>query len=217
MKFSLGRIPEDATFSPEEGGWTPMKEPSPWLAQLLAVPIGGATAVALLFLWASSVARPRLEADWRWVIGWAVAMVVLHEMIHAALHPRMGTSPHTTLGFWPSRLMFYAHYGHALSRNRFIAILLGPFVAISLVPLIVSIPAGSAPLGLALISVLNGLLSCADLLGVLLLLVQVPKNAAVRNKGWKTYYRTAGLSPGRDRRSDPKGGRDVLHGRTGRS
>ncbi len=36
---------------------------------------------------------------------------------------------------------------------------------------------------------LNALLSCGDLLGVGLDLWQIPANAIVRNKGWKTYWR----------------------------
>lgn len=189
MKLKLGRIPENTTFVPEESGWTPMKEPRPWAAQLMALPIGGAAAVGLMFLWATPVANSGSVPDGPWLIGGIVGVVILHEMIHAALHPKMGASPDTMVGFWPSRLLFYAHYDQVLSRQRFIAILLGPFIVISLVPLAVAPIAGAATFPLAFASVLNGLLSCVDLLGVLLLSFHVPKNAIVRNKGWKTYYK----------------------------
>lgn len=174
-----------------------MKEPPPWAAQLLALPIGGAVAAGLVVLWAAPVAKNtgHLPAG-LWLLGCIVGLVILHEMIHAALHPNRGTSPDTILGFWPSRLLFYAHYDQVLSRRRFMVILLGPFVAISLVPLAVAPVAGAATFHLAFVSVLNGLLSCVDLLGVLLLWVHVPRNATVRNKGWKTYYKVV----------DPRGG-----------
>ena len=36
--------------------------------------------------------------------------VVIHELIHASLHPEHGRSHSSILGFWPSRLLFYAHF-----------------------------------------------------------------------------------------------------------
>jgi hypothetical protein len=42
---------------------------------------------------------------------------------------------------------------------------------------------------IAFAGVLNALFSCVDVLGVGLLLPQVPMRASVRNSGWKTWYR----------------------------
>jgi hypothetical protein len=52
-----------------------------------------------------------------------MALVVVHELIHAMVHPHGGKSDTTILGLWPSRLLFYAHYDGELTRYRFIAIL----------------------------------------------------------------------------------------------
>jgi hypothetical protein len=35
----------------------------------------------------------------------------------------------------------------------------------------------------------NALFSCGDLVGMGLVLAQVPHNAVVRNQGWNTYWR----------------------------
>jgi hypothetical protein len=45
------------------------------------------------------------------------------------------------------------------------------------------------------VSLYNGLCACVDLLGVILILSQLPPNAITRNLGWKTYYRTADVLP----------------------
>jgi len=41
----------------------------------------------------------------------------------------------------------------------------------------------------AFISSFNALLACGDVLGVALLLFQIPANATVRNQGWRTYWK----------------------------
>ena len=51
MKFHFGKIPDTVDFSHEEENWIPIKEPSPWLAQLFALPIGFALAALFIILW----------------------------------------------------------------------------------------------------------------------------------------------------------------------
>ncbi len=198
MKLRFGKIPENVTFEPEHDGWMPMKEPSPWLAQLLALPIAAATAVALAMLWSMLNVRWPDEINRFWLIAWIIGLVIVHEVIHGIVHPSAGTTSNTVFGFWPSKLMFYAHYDNVLTRNRFIAILLGPFIFLSLTPIIGASVVGAAPFHLAFVSVFNSLLSCVDILGAILLMTMVPKRARVRNKGWYTFYRMVKQSPAGD-------------------
>jgi hypothetical protein len=165
-----------------------MREPSPWIAQLLALPIGAISAFGLGFLWTT--------VNVNWLAGfatlslilWIIGIVVIHETIHAAFHPGLGTTSNTIVGFWPSKLLFYSHYDNVLSRKRFIVILLSPFVTLSLMPLMVALSTGLASFHVAFVSVFNALLSCVDVLGVFLLLTMVPTGARVRNRSWRTYY-----------------------------
>jgi hypothetical protein len=123
------------------------------------------------------------------MFGAFVAIIPIHELIHAAVHPKAGRSAASILGFWPSRLLFYAHYAGELSRSRFIAILLMPFLIISLVPLIACVISGHSSGLLAFSSALNALFAYGDIFGVGLLRFQVPTDARVRNQGWKTFWR----------------------------
>src|SRR5207245_10504977 len=118
-----------------------------------------------------------------------VAIVVVHELIHAAAHPRSWWSPYSLLGFWPSRLLFYAHYDGELTRNRFVAILVMPLIVISFVPLFVTSLSGLRSGWAVFISTFNAMLACGDLLGASIVLFQVPARAIVRNQEWRTYWR----------------------------
>jgi hypothetical protein len=117
-----------------------------------------------------------------------VGFVVVHEMIHALVHPICGRSPHSILGFWAS-LGFYAHYDGEMSRNRLIAILLMPLLIISIVPLLVSAVAQVASGWVAFVSAFNALCACVDMLLTCLLLFQVPATAIVRFKSWRIFWR----------------------------
>jgi hypothetical protein len=93
------------------------------------------------------------------------------------------------VGFWPSKLLFFAHYVGELSRDRFIAILLMPLLIITCVPLAICAFMGLSSALLAFASIVNALFACGDLFGVILLVWQLPSNATVRNQGWKTFWK----------------------------
>jgi hypothetical protein len=116
-------------------------------------------------------------------------IIPVHELIHALAHPNWGRSAQSSLGLWPRTLLFYAHYSGEWPRRRFVACLLAPFVALSICPLVWAWIFG-AKHGLAVVvSLLNTLLSCGDLAGALMVVVQVPREAIVRNQGYYTWWR----------------------------
>jgi CDP-diglyceride synthetase len=185
-----------------------MRELSPWLAQLVAFPLGIAAAVLLAVLWCvltplrntistlspSSLFHSFLDMSipslLLLLLG-LVALTVIHELLHAAVHPMAGRSPRTVLGFWPSTLLFYAWYEGERSRNRLITGLLMPLFVLSFLPLVVAVVWQIASGWAALASCFNALASCVDILGAGMLFFQVPCTAIVRNQGWWTYWREA--------------------------
>jgi hypothetical protein len=190
MRFHLGAIPNSPDFTPD-ALWKLLREPSPWIANFVALPIGIVAAVVVAVLWlaltplqdvTSTMSLPALLLSF-------AGIVVVHELIHAAVHPMSGLSPHSIVGFWPTGGMFYAHYDGELTRSRFVAILFMPLVVISFVPLLVAavaqVPSGWA----AFISAFNAFLACVDILAAGMVLFQIPAAAIVRQQGWRTYWR----------------------------
>ncbi len=202
MRFHVGPVPDEPDFKPEEEPWSPIREPGPALFQLLALPIALVVAFVLAKIWWSLPisnirvvivsAREALAA-----LAVALAVVGLHELLHALMMPGGWRSDRIILGIWPQRLMFYAHYTGAMSRGRFLAVMVTPFLVLSLGPilLIMGMVAANSSISswvLAVafaVSLFNGAASCGDLLGALLVIVQVPRGALVRNQGWRTYWR----------------------------
>jgi hypothetical protein len=105
------------------------------------------------------------------------------------MHPKFGTSDKSFLGFWPARMIFYAHYAGILSRNRFLAILGMPIIMLSILPLLACSVIGHASVTIAFMSCFNMLAAGGDIFAILILLFQVPSGALVRNKGWRTYWK----------------------------
>ena len=189
MRFHLGPIPSSPDFVPD-ASWRSLRAPPPWLGGLLALPIGVVAAVVVVMLWllvmplrdiASAVSLPVLLFSFSGII-------VVHELIHALVHPMAGRSPHSILGFWPS-VGFYANYDGEMSRNRLVTIMLMPLLIISIVPLLVSAVTQVASGWVAFVSAFNAFLSCADMLDAGVVLFQIPANRSVRFHGWRIYWR----------------------------
>lgn len=190
MRFYFGAPPGADDFEPEATGWRPIKEPSPWVMQFFALPLGILVAVGLGAAWVGLATVDELFPSSYAILAFEfVVLVVVHELLHTLIHPHNGRSESTILGFWPSRLLFYAYYNNVIPRNRFIMVLAFPFLAVSIMPLCLSILLGIRSSVLAFVSVFNGLLSCGDLLGALLVATQIPNTAVARNKGYRTYWK----------------------------
>lgn len=107
--------------------------------QALALPIGAAFAFAVLYMWARYAPRPSFAFAGSFKILVVLALLItVHEALHALAHPSFGLSRRSAIGFWPSRLLFYAHYEGCLSRDRLIFILLLPTLVLSFLPLLLA-------------------------------------------------------------------------------
>jgi len=189
MRFHFGPIPASPDFLPDDS-WKMLKEPSVWLLQLIALPIGILTALCVLFFWSKIVSAdfgiaPSIPTFVLTIIG----TIVVHELVHAIAHPGMGWASHSVLGFWPAKLIAYAHYHGELTRNRFIAILLMPLVILSFLPIIMTSFTHATYDWIVISSVFNAFSACVDMLGAGMIFYQIPATAIVRNQEWKTYWR----------------------------
>jgi hypothetical protein len=190
MRFHLGAIPDSPDFVPD-APWRPLRQaPAPWIENLLALPLGVVAAATVAALWLLVTPLrdilPAMSLPAFLVLF--AGLVVVHEGIHALVHPMAGRSPRSVLGFWAA-LGFYAHYDGEMNRNRLVACLLMPLLFISIVPLLVSAVTQVASGWVAFVSALNALCACVDLLLAGSILQQIPATAIVRFKRWRIYWR----------------------------
>lgn len=206
MRFHIGKPPATPDFAPQEAGWTPLKEPSPWVLNLLATPIGIGAAVMVAWGWGASGVHfefgpsifGRLAPLVYPVVIFGIGLPVLiaaHELIHALGYHRFGFTSSTMIAFWPSKLMFLAITFDALRRNRLLLVYLLPLLVISILPLAVCRIIGRSPGLLILASTANALFAGGDIYCFFLILLQVPRRAVLRNQGWATWWKPLEPTP----------------------
>jgi hypothetical protein len=194
MIFKLGPLPESPEFTPDDS-WTLLREPSLWGFQLRAIPIALFTTVVLACLWIILTPVRHVMGTLTFPLpistffACLLGVIVIHELIHASVHPKIGISEKTVIGFWPSRMFVYTIYVGELTKNRCLAILIMPFTVISIIPLAFATITQTASFWVAYISILNGLLACGDILAAVMTLRLFPNGAIIRTKGWLTFWK----------------------------
>lgn len=196
MRINIGPIPTDPRFDPSSReGWRQLREPSPGVLMLLSIPVSALLAVGFWTVWSALLPELRdrsfvagIFLSWKPLLVLA-AVVVVHELTHLVFHPGLGATNDSVVAGWPRAAMFYAHYLGAMRRNRLVLILLAPFLMLSIIPLMGQALRGVGNTDAALFSVVNAFAASGGLLGVALLLRQVPATAEVRNQGFFTYWR----------------------------
>lgn len=198
MRFRLGPIPDDPNFDPQVGGWTKLKQPRVGWLMLIVLPVSVLLVVALSSAWAFVLRMHGAPTAMGGVVTPTVAgllllgcagIILVHEAIHVLALPQFGLTDDTVLGFWPRTFTPYVSYEGETSRGRQIAVGLAPLLALSVTPLVIGASFGWAPLWIVMVSVLNGLGASADLVGVALVVWQVPVRGRVRSKGLETWWR----------------------------
>lgn len=198
MRFRIGPVPDDMSFSPAEGEWRKLAEPTFGVLMLLAIPVSVSVTAAVLFAWTALARVHGVEDAGQFVITPTTllvgvfalaALATVHELAHAAALPGFGLSSATVVGFWPQKLTPYVSYEGELARNRYAFAGLAPFLLLSGLPLLAGLMLGLMPPWLVMLSTLNAFVSSGDLIGVGLLLWQTPRDAVVRSKGLQTWWR----------------------------
>ncbi|WP_035462107.1 DUF3267 domain-containing protein [Alicyclobacillus macrosporangiidus] len=190
MRIIVGKPPENPEFHPIQEGWTPLREPrNMWLLQLVAIPIGILLAILIGLLAVLLNVFDTLVIDLYDLLA-LVAIIPVHEFLHAVMFPARLSSDHVMCGFWPKACVFYAHYDGVVTRRRFIGVFLAPFLGISVLPLILlKLFAVHNQAFILTCAFVNAFGSAGDVLGVLLILFQVPRKAKLRNQGFRTYWK----------------------------
>jgi hypothetical protein len=189
MKFQAGSglTPSHLDYLPEEHGWQPLARPNRIAAMLLSVVVALALflGVSLAFYYFASVRLPKPPPFF--LLAILIPLIPIHELLHALVHPGLGMSSRTYVGFYLPRGAFYAHYAGERTRARFIVGALTPFMLLSVLPLILCATLHLVLPTLAWASSLNAALSATDVMTALVLFFQCPRGAVVltdQNKAW---------------------------------
>lgn len=194
MRFINGPIPASRTLDPVTSGWTPLRVSDS----------RGFTAAAMLcmlpFLLGATVlvlhATPTLRTIFQQHL-WSLpcflvlllALVPMHEFIHALAYGCGLRSPHLVAGLWLWRCLAYVLYDAPLPRQRVLIMLAAPFVMLSVLPLLVALLLSGPWLWLVcFVAILHTACCTGDAITFHRLLSQAPSGALIHNQGWNTYW-----------------------------
>ena len=219
MRFHLGPFPENENFDPESEGWSALPDVNLdtihlralrasiylfllWLPLfLLAFPLELLTPqVSQLSPNEFQIQVPIFQIPYWLILTILIAILILfipvHEMVHALCCPGWGLSTNTIVGLWLQKGFLYVFYDGTMSRNRFMFVLVAPYLFLSLLPLgLMAIFkfTGWTPtliISLTWTSLLGSLLAGGDFASVgSLLSSNVPNTTLIRNNGQKSYWK----------------------------
>ncbi|MCV9885525.1 DUF3267 domain-containing protein [Metabacillus halosaccharovorans] len=179
-------------------GWVPMKEPKNVVSAIfLSVPlmlVNAMLTIGVINIFSTiSLNDFGLKSDSFTltinlsVILWLFLLLVLHEFLHLIFIPKFIKSDKTFVGI----TMFggFVITEEEISKSRYILITIAPFIIISVIlPLLLSVFGLLTPT-LKFLILLNSLASSVDMLNLLLIIKQIPKNASLKSNGPYTYWK----------------------------
>ena len=181
-----------------KNGWVPMKEPKNLIsAILLSIPlmivaaiisIGVINIFSTISLNDFGLTSDSISITINFgIIFLLVLLVVLHELLHLLFIPNFIKSEKTYIGL--TLFGGFVITEEEISKSRYIFITLAPFIIISIIlPLILSV-FGLLTTTLKFLIILNAMASSVDMLNLLLIIKQVPKNATLKSNGPDTYWK----------------------------
>lgn len=163
------------------------------MMRMFAVQLSLLLAGTLLFAWALLTHFADLRPRYWMIIAAAVLVAPLHELTHALAFPGSTRSTDRALIFWPRRFVLCAQYQAVLSRNRYLFVLLTPFLTLSLLPTLACalFQIASAPRLCIVLLLFNALVCGEDVLAALLVVAQVPADGSIRNECGVTLWKPA--------------------------
>lgn len=197
IKNKLPQYNENLHLELIKNKWIPMKEPKHLLSAIfLSIPlmiINALISVGAINIFSNvSLKEFGIEPNSisftinLGVIFLIILLVILHELLHLIFIPNFIKSENTVIG-----LTFFGGFvatEEKIPKSRFILVTIAPLIIISV---IIPIILGFYELltsTLKFLIILNSLASSVDILTLLLIIKQVPKNGILVNNGHKTYW-----------------------------
>ncbi|MFF3102540.1 DUF3267 domain-containing protein [Viridibacillus arvi] len=186
-----------------KNSWTPMKEPKNLTsAILLSTPlmiVAAIISIGVINIFSSiSLSDFGLTPDaisitinLGSIIG-LILLLILHELLHLIFIPNFTKSEKIYVGF--TLFGGFVITEEEISKSRYIFITIAPFIIISIIlPLILSAFWQLTTI-LKFLIILNSMASSVDILNLLLIIKQVPKNATLKSNGPNTYWKNVQMN-----------------------
>ncbi len=183
-----------------KNGWIPMKEPKNLVsAILLSIPlmiIASMISIGVINIFSDITLKDfgftsggiSITINLGVILG-IVLLLIFHELLHLVFIPNFMKSEKTSIGL--TLFGGFVITEEEISKSRYIFITIAPFIILSLIlPLILS-AFGLLTTTLKFLVILNAMGSSVDLLNLLLIMKQVPKNSTLTCNGPNTYWKKA--------------------------
>ena len=131
------------------------------------------------------------NVSWPRVILFIFLIVPIHEFLHAVSFKGGITSKRVVFGFYPKMFAFYACYIGKVAWYRYITISTMPFLTLTVIPLIIVILFHLEYTCIVEVIIANGMASAGDVLTIITISKQVPRQSILINSGMKTYWKPA--------------------------
>ena len=196
MRFVIGPVPRSRTFDPVAAGWTPLSNENSrsFAAAVILLLCPLLLTATAIFLQAAPAFRTIFRTH-LWSLPCflflLLALIPMHEFIHALAYGCGLRSPNLIAGVWLKRGLPYVLYDTPLPRRRVLWMLAAPFCALSVLPLLAApFLSGAGLVLLCFFSALHAALCAGDAVTFLRLCRQATPGALIHNDGWQTYWAT---------------------------
>jgi len=177
-------------------GWRELKEPKSLMGQVaLSIPfmiINFIISQLIIGIFMNEISvtiedTEDLKYAFLIILAILIVLIVVHELIHLLFIPNFIKSDNTYIGF--TYFGGYVYTKEALTKYRLCLIYIAPFVFLSIILNAISGALGLYNIPLILFIYCNSIGSSVDVLGLTLVLLQVPKDAYLTMNGMRTYWK----------------------------
>ena len=173
---------------PYDFAWRQVHEFDGSAGLVVTLVAGAMLCMATLVLWIVLVPFNPVRIDYQTLLVATALVLFFHELSHAVAFS-CGRARGLRVECAWQKYRPHLRYQGAVSRTHYLAVLAAPIVAVSLVPILISLLLSLRSGDLVLVSLLNALVSGSDAVAAALVLLQVPGHAFVQRRGdlviWK--------------------------------
>ena len=198
VKHKLPKTNEDIHKKLLDEGWKQLKEPKNLSGQIaLSIPFMIINFILGQFIVGILAFNMSFSFKFSGLIDLFIGFIILllisiiliacHELLHLVFVPNFIKSTKTFIGFtWFGG---YIYTEEVLSKSRACLIYVAPFISLSIILNFVLGLMGLYTIPALLFILFNSIGSSVDILGLTLILLQVPRGAKVMNNGIYTYFK----------------------------